>query len=617
MNLALGGYNGRISFVDLGAGKVTYEPLSEDLLLNFIGGRGLGAKFLFDTLSRGEINSQDPLGIFVGPLSGTGFPLANRLTIVFRSPLTRTIAYTHTGGYAGTALKLAGLDAIVVTGNSPSPRYLLVRKDEVLLLDAQSIWGMKATDCMNALRAKHGDARILSIGPAGENLVKYANVVNDSGRASGVRHGSGCLLGVKKLKAIVIQSDYSQRLPIANKQAFKEIMLRVSGKIRNSPLLNRETGSFSLYGTPLAVEPLNSSEALPVKNYRFTHFQSAEDLSGKKMSDTILISRLTCNSCPVQCRRETASLKKYNFRVEGPDYAQISSLGSNCHVYDLESVAYMNYLCYELGIDPIETGNLLAIYADATEKGLLSRTSQKKGLGWSDPERMIELIHLIAERQSEEGKLLSEGADFLVRDIGDETLSTAVKGITIQNTDPRVEPAWGLLNATENSGSSLHIWVYPDMIYSFATIRGIMLNIPKDKDDLNGIAETVKRKQDFVAALDSLQVCAFSRMAFEEKDYVDALNAAPGWEWDELGLRQAGERIFNIERAFNNRFGIGGESDKLPSKFTSQQIEEGINKGRVCRLEPMLARYYELRGWDNGIVRADQVPSDIIRAQAA
>ncbi len=345
--------------------------------------------------------------------------------------------------------------------------------------------------------------------------------------------------------------------------------------------------------------PINSAEALPVKNYRFTHFQGAENLTGERMGETILISRLTCNSCAVQCRRETASLEKYGFRVEGPDYAQISSLGSNCLVNDLESVAYMNYLCYELGIDPIEAGNLMAMYAEATEKGLLN--ANQRGLEWGDAGRMIELINLIANRR-EEGELLADGADMLQNEIGDKDLSTAVKGITIQNTDPRAEPAWGLLNATENSGSSLHIWVYPDMIYSFGAIDGITLSVPGNRDDLDAIAEAVKTKQDFVAALDSLQVCAFSSMAFEPDDYVDALNAATGWDWDAQVLRSIGERVFEIERAFNNRLGIGGEQDRLPAKFTSREIEDGINKGRICRLEPMLARYYELRGWHDGIV---------------
>ena len=594
--LVLGGYNGKIAVVDLGNGKVSYEPQDQDDLARFVGGRGIGAKLLWDSL-RNTV-SQDPLYIFVGPLTGTGVPLANRLTMVFYSPLTGTFAYTHTGGYAGAALKMCGFDGIIVLGESPKPIYLSVRKDEVLISNAEQIWGTKATDCLTALRSKHGDVRVLSIGPAGENLVKYANVVNDTGRASGVRHGAGCLMGIKRLKAIAILSDYSQRPPIANRQMLRQVLSRLSIKVRESPLLNRERGSFSLNGTPLAVGPLNSNEALPVKNYSLTHFDGAGKLSGKKMSETILVSRLTCNSCAVQCRRETTGLAKYNFRVEGPDYAQISSLGSNCNVDDLEDVAYMNYLCYEFGLDPIEVGNLLAIYADATEKKLL-RTNHGAGLLWNDPPRMIELMRLIADRKNE-GALLAEGADPLIKEFGDENLSTATKGITIQNTDPRVEPAWGLLNATENSGSSLHIWVYPDLIYSFATIEGLKKSLPSSRLDYDGIARAVKRKQDLVALLDSLQICAFSNMAFDEQDYVDALNSVTGWNWSVDELYRTGERIFDLERAIDNRFGIS--EDRLPSKFLNCKVEEGVHAGRVCDLDQMLSRYYELRGWMKGTV---------------
>ncbi|HZW54728.1 MAG TPA: aldehyde ferredoxin oxidoreductase N-terminal domain-containing protein [Nitrososphaerales archaeon] len=212
--MVLGGYNGKIAIVDLSLGKVSYEALDEEMLRSFVGGRGLGAKFLWDSPMKNGTTSEDLLGIFTGPLTGTGVPFANRLTMVFLSPLTKTIAYTHTGGYSATALKLAGFDGLLLVGESSTPKYLLVRKDEIVLSGADSIWGMRATDCISALRTRHGDARILSIGPAGEKLVRYANVVNDAGRASGVRHGAGCLMGIKRIKAIVIQSDYSQRLPM-------------------------------------------------------------------------------------------------------------------------------------------------------------------------------------------------------------------------------------------------------------------------------------------------------------------------------------------------------------------------------------------------------------------
>jgi aldehyde:ferredoxin oxidoreductase len=597
-----GGYNNRIAFVDLSRGSVEYNSVNEDLAFKFIGGRGYGGKRLFDTsLQTDALSSQSLIGLYAGPVTGTGVPLANRLTLVFRSPLTRTIAYANTGGYVATALKLAGLDALELTGSSDSPKYLFVKNGAVSLEDASALWGKGATECLNYLRAKHGDVRILSIGVAGEKLVKYANVVNDAGRSSGVRHGAGAVLGQKRVKAVVIAADYSRRLPVSDRQRFMDLFRRLTQKVKESPLLNRVNGLFSVYGTPLAVGPLNEFEAIPYKNYTATSFEHANQLNSETMSGSILISRLTCNSCSVQCRRETASLKKYKFRVEGPDYAQISSLGSNCGVEDLESVAYMNYLCYEVGLDPIETGNILAVLASATEKGYLAVDD---GLRWGDVDRMVHLIKLISERK-EMGEKLAVGANYLAEAFKDTSLSTAVKGITIQNADPRVEHAWGLLNATENTGASLHIWVYPDLIYSFASLPGIK-SLVSESDDFTKKASAVKYKQDLVAVLDSLQICAFSNMAYNLADYVEALNTVVGWGFNEEDFLRTGERIFNLERRYNNLIGI--EEDALPPRFIAEPVPYGKHKGQLCPLDSMLESYYRLRGWSSrGVIEDNKL----------
>jgi len=587
----LGGYNNKIAKVDLYEKKIGYYSIDYDDVIKFIGGRGLGVKYIFEH----KIKSDKLFfGLFVGPLVGTGIPLANRLTFIFHSPLTNTIAYANTGGYAGTSLKKAGFDAIIIEGASDKPVYLFIKNESIFIEDAQSIWGKTASEVIKSLRNKHGDARILSIGPAGENLVKFANVVNDGSRASGVRYGAGYILGMMKLKAIAIIGDYARSIPIINKEKYREILVRLSTKIKGSPLLNMEKGHFALYGTDLAVIPLNKNSALPVKNYTLTEMKEAIKLSGQEMSKTILIGRLTCTACSVQCRRETATFKKFYFRTEGPDYAQISSLGSNCLVDDIESVAYMNYLCYELGIDPIEAGNLLAIYAEATEKGLIK---DYKGLKWGDVYRMIELIKHIAYKK-EDGVIFIDGIKGLLNELSEPLLDTSVMGITIQNTDPRAEPAWGLLNATENTGSSCHIWVYPDLIFSFRELDGIKSLLPNDYNDYEGIAKAVKFKQDLVAILDSLQICAFSNMAFDTKDYLDSFNSIVGLDLNEEEFLKIGERIFNLERLYNLRFGI--KIDYLPDKFTRLPIKEGKNKDKVCYINELLNYYYKLRNWTSG-----------------
>ena len=584
--------------MDLSKNAVEYEDMDERIAESFIGGRGYGVKRLYDHNPKLEPYSEESwIGLYTGPVTGTAMPLANRLTIVFRSPLTRTIAYANTGGYAAAALKLAGFDGIEITGKSQTPKYILAKDGRLDLLDASSLWGRGASECIRILKAKHGDVRVLSIGVAGENMVKFANIVNDAGRSSGVRHGAGGVFGSKELKAVAIAADYTKRVPVADREGFMGVLKRVDAKIRASPMLNRATGLFSTYGTPLAVDPLSRYEALPFHNYTQTRFEGASELTGQKMSSTILISRLTCSACPVQCRRETAGVRKYSFRGEGPDYAQISSLGTNCGVGDLESIAYMNYLCYELGLDPIETGNLLAILAQATEKGLVS---PELGLRWGDVDRMVDLIHLISTR-SDMGGTLAEGAVALCNTLGDPFLSTAVKGITIQNADPRVEYAWGLLNATENSGASTHIWVYPDLIYAFVDLlgeRSLVAHIAQNEYDK--LASAVILKQDLVAVLDSLQICAFSSMAYDLEDYVDALNTVTGWSMGQDELFRVGERIFNLERIYNEVNGVGG--DTLPARFLSEPVPSGRNMGKVCPLGELLEKYYKLRGWEGGRV---------------
>ncbi len=595
------GYNGRIAVVRLSEDSVEYVEPGEELLRGFLGGRGLGVAIMYRH-GRGiePLAERSLLCVMVGPLTGSGFPLANRLTLVFRSPLTGTIAWTNTGGYAGAELKSAGFDGLVIQGASERPCYLLVSEERVEIRDASSLWRLDAMETVVKLRHAHGDARILSIGPAGEKLAPIATVLNDMGRTSGVRHGVGCVMGSKRLKAIVIRGRPLARMRIADREGHVAMLRRAQLKIRSSPLLNHDNGLLAVHGTPIAAEALGKNEAIPFKNYRFTSLESYELVGGRRMTSSILIGRLTCSTCPVSCRRETASSGKYGFRVEGPDYAQISSLGTNCAVIDLEAISYMNYLCYVLGVDPIEMGNSLAMLAEATERGVV-----RDGLRWGDVDRMVELIRMTAER-SGAGEYLALGAERAARELGDEELSMSVKGITIQNTDPRVEPAWGLLNATENFGGAAHIWVFADLVYSMRD-AGVEPSVSPESGYAD-IAAAVKHRQDLVAVLDSLQVCAFSSYALSVDDYAEELRSITGYDITGEELLGVGERVFNLERLFNAEHGVGSSQDRLPRRFTEEPVPSGRHSGSVCELEPMLWEYYELRGWRGG-----QPPSNAVR----
>jgi aldehyde:ferredoxin oxidoreductase len=523
----------------------------------------------------------------LGPLTGTNFPLSNRLCFVFRSPATGTVAFANTGGYAAVGLKNAGLDGLVLTGRAPAPCVLVIGGGTVTTVDAGELWGRGAVETCEHLVAKHGDVRVLSIGPAGEQGSPVATVINDKGRASGVRHGVGAVLGHKRVKAIVIHGHQHVMVEPSDQHAWKALRHRAGEKLRSSPVLNSKTGTMAVHGTAIAVEALGAWQSLPVRNYRETHLAGYEEVGGRSMTRTVLAERLTCSFCPVRCRREVAS-SKYGFKAEGPDYAQLASLGTNCAVTDVEAVSYMNYLCYELGLDPVEVGNALAILAEASERGLVHPR-----LAFGDVESMVELIKDTGMRRGL-GELVWMGGAALARQLGDPELAPAVKGITMQNCDPRPEPAWGLLNATETSGSAAHIWSYGDLVYGLHTV-GVTPQVTPESTTTE-IARAVKEKQDLVAALDSMTACTFSSYALSLEDYAEGLRLT-GTDIAADELMAKGAAVFESERRFNLDNGLGPETDTLPRRFTHVPVPSGRHAGKVCDLEPLLREYYRLRGW--------------------
>jgi aldehyde:ferredoxin oxidoreductase len=543
---------------------------------------------------------EGPLYALVGPLTGSNFPLSNRLSFVFRSPATQTIAWAVTGGYAAVALKNAGLEGFALTGRAPRPSVLVVADGSMTLVEAPELWGRGAIETCTDLVNRYGDVRVLSIGPAGEQGSPVATVINDKGRASGVRHGVGAVLGVKHVKAIVVCGGQSAVVKPTDDHGWKELRQRAGEKLRNSPVVSSKSGAMAVHGTPIAVEALGAWQSIPVRNYRETHIARYEDVGGKSLTRSVLAERLTCSFCPVRCRRETRSSGRFQFQVEGPDYAQVSSLGTNCAVTDIEAVSYMNYLCYELGLDPVEMGNALAVMADASERGLL-----RPGIEFGDVDAMVELIKQTGERRGL-GELLWMGALPMARQLGAPELAPAVKGITMQNCDPRPEPAWGLLNATETFGSAVHIWSYGDLVYGLHSVGVTPVVAPSSTAP--EIARAVKARQDLVAVLDSLTACTFSSYALSVEDYAEGLRLT-GCPICADELLAMGAAIVESERRFNLDNGIGSDADTLPRRFTHEPVPSGTHAGKICDLTPLLREYYALRGWSF----AAEIPVDASR----
>jgi aldehyde:ferredoxin oxidoreductase len=586
---------GRLAIVDLAHASTDYATIADSLRHAFIGGRGLGAAILCRHGGNTEPAApESPLCMLVGPMTGADFPLANRLTFVFRSPQTRTVAWANTGGYIAAEFRNGGLDGIIVLGRAAAPCYLHVQGDVITIRPARALWGKGALETTAALQAAHPDARVLAIGRAGELQVPTATVINDKGRASGVRNGVGAVFGGKGLKAVVVDDRPVRRPEIADPIAYRDLVRSVQAKIRASKVLDPKTGTMAVHGTAIALEAIGRHEALPTRNHTRTAHSRYQEMGGRALTERVLVDRLTCTRCPIRCRRVTASRGRFEFHVEGPDYAQLCAFGPNCDLVDVEAISYLNYVCYDLGLDPIEMGNTLAMLAEATERGLVS-----DGVRWGDANRFAALMHQAATGQGEWSRL-GLGAAGVAAALGLDRLAMSVKGISIQNVDPRPEPAWGLLNATESLGAAAHIWTYGDLVHAMGDV-GVTPIVGPDSTP-GEIAAAVKFKQDLVAALDAMTLCSFSSYAFSLDDYAAALGLVTHDAWDPAGLLAAGARIFDLERQCNAAWGVGAESDTLPGRFLDEPVPDGAHAGKVCDLDPMLQAYYGLRGWPGGLL---------------
>ena len=381
---------------------------------------------------------------------------------------------------------------------------MLVEGTRVEIRDAGALWGKGAVETVSLLQAAHRDAHVLAIGPSGEAMSPIATVINDKGRASGVRHGVGAVLGSKRVKAIVVRRTGVAKLAPADRAAFDDLRKRAHALLLESPLLSSKTGTLAVHGTAIAVEMLGQHEALPTMNYRFTRMAGHESIGGIRMSETILRERLTCSGCPVRCRREVGSDGPRPYTTEGPDYSQLSSLGSNCLVRDLEALGYLNYLCYELGIDPIEMGNALAMLAEATELRLTPN-----GLRWGDADRMIELVELTGR-----GDGHRRDAGPRRERSGQPLRCPSTRHVREGDLPPeRRSPPRARLGSTERDGEQRRGRARVDLRGPGLrpAPRGCCASRRPAKHPPE-IADAVRYRQDLVAVIDSLTSCAFGSL---------------------------------------------------------------------------------------------------------
>jgi len=596
------GWQGKILRVDLTAGTAESEPLNMEWAQDYLGSRGLGSRYLYEEMDP-AVDSLDPenrLIFSTGPLTGTMASTGGRYTVVTKGALTNAIASSNSGGYFGAELKFAGYDMIIVQGKSAHPVYLMINDDKAEIHDARDfIWGETVWVTEEKIKTRHQDPqiKIASIGKAGEELVRYACIVNDRDRAAG-RSGVGTVMGSKMLKAIAIRGTQGVQ---PNKPA--EFMKAVqAGREKLDPHPARKRLMTS--GTMPMMDTTNAYGSLPTRNCRDVQFDgintvNVRAMQTKRRSDgkANLISNKACFGCSIGCGRvskmdpshfslkDPDKKKRYSGAIGGLEYESGFSLASMVGVDDIEAATYANMLCNEHGMDPISFGVSVSAAMELYETGALTQ-DQTGGLDlkFGNAEALCTLVELTGAGQGF-GKDIGLGAKRLCEKYGHPEFAMVVKGQEFPGYDVRAMQGMALAYATSSRGAC-HMRASP-FVDDFTHVRP------------DGKAAIVKSTQDKNAAVDSSGCCAFAGNAWGIEDYAAQIHGACEGDWDGDRLMETGERIYNLERMFNTESGMTKADDTLPQRMLKEAAKSGAGKGHVAELDKMLPEYYELRGWDH------------------
>jgi aldehyde:ferredoxin oxidoreductase len=609
----IGGFQDNVARIDLSEGEVNYESIDEDDARKYIGARGLGVKYVFEQGPDVDPLGPDNLLAFMnGPLSGTQVTMSGRIAVCTKSPLTGTVTDSHQGGWSGARLKWAGFDGLLFEGEADEPVYAYVEDGEVELRDASHLWGNGFHETRDEIEEEVDGAygknlSIMGIGPGGENRVRYACIMNEDDRASG-RGGTGCVMGSKNLKAVVVKSNTKMPQP-ADSETFQEGHQQAMKAITESDVTAPNEGGLSMYGTNVLMNIGEEMSGLPTRNGMYTSTGDAVDdgwadeefdaekVSGENVRENILVDEPTCHSCPVACKKEVEVQamhkgEEMNVRMESYEYESAYALGPNSGNTARDEIAVMIDRCNDMGVDTIEVGNMMAMAMEMSEEDKLDEGE----LEWGDTETMIDMIEQIAHREGDLADLLAEGPRRVAdrKDAHDNSL--AVKGQTIAAYDPRCMKGMGIGYATSNRGAC-HLRGY--------TPAAEILGIPEKVDpyEYEGKGELTAEFQDLHAISDSFDICKFNAFAEGIEEYVTQYNGMTGFDVTEDELMETGERIYNLERYYNNLAGFDGSDDSLPARFLEGGIPgQGASEGEYCELEEMKDEYYEHRGWVDGVV---------------
>ncbi len=593
----ISGYHGRVLVADLSRGEVRTAPLDPRTALDYLGGRGLSTRLLYDTIDP----ACDPLGpdnafvIASSPLVGSSAPTAGRGHMVFKSPLTDVIGTSNSGGTWGAAFKSAGYDALIVTGASASPVMLDVRPGGAEILPAGHVWGKtthETTDILAAASEPGRPVRVLCIGPAGENLVRFAAVANDRNRVYG-RCGPGAVWGSKKLKAIRVQGR--EKISIADPERYKSGLDQAIYLMKQAPVTKRLMRDL---GTAGLVELINLIAMLPHKNFQdcLHRDEDLERVSGETLAKTLLEKAGSCYLCPIGCQRHTrvAGRSGGEERGEGPEYETTILMGPLCGIYDLPAITRANYRANELGLDTMSYGGTLACAMELAERGLIGR-DERGGLAleFGDAEALESLVVQTARREGL-GAALAEGAWRLAAGRGRPDLAMTVKKLEIPAYDPRASFTQALGYMTSPSGACHLRGGYAVSLAFFGGAK----EIPRFSLLQSPIA--IRNMQNTGILQDSLSVCRFTGYAFAADPWARMVGGVTGRDFSVARLEEIENRVATLERQFNIEAGATAADDALPGRFADVPVVVEGKERRVTRddQERMKRDYYAVRGWD-------------------
>lgn len=595
-------------WVDLSREKITKERVANDFARKYLGGRGFNSRLLFDLVPKGV----DPLGpknflIFgIGPLSGTRAPACGRFTVTTKSPLTDIFGNSNCGGFFGPELRFAGYSQLVISGKHDNPVYLFIDDENIQLKDASQLWGKGTMETQEMIKEEIGDpkAKIVCIGPAGERLVRYS-VIFHTPHNLAARVGVGTVMGSKKLKAVVVRGTHKVDIP--NPEEYKSASEEMNAIVKKAGNPNFIT----MYSLDWACE----AGVLPIRgNLGKTHvWPYAEKLSGARFEKEFAKGRKGCFNCVIRCKRAYSldSGKFAGTKGGGPEFS-VTVFAPLLDIREMEPMLHMNSLLDEYGIDCSSFGQMVCWAMECYERGIL--TDEDTGglkLEWGNSDAVIQLIHLVAKREGI-GKLLAEGEKRAPKILGrgSENYIYHCKGISIVS-DPRVRPYWATAELTDTRGGEHLGASYIPEAFPKDFVKKYLSNIPHltDPNIVEGKGKGLKWAEDWVSLITSCGLCTFLwhptanvRLPFIRVPEILAtlISASTGLKFDVEEMLKAGERIYNVEKAFNSREGLTREDDAftLQKRLREEPVRDGPGKGRVFKPEKILDEYYSARGWD-------------------